>query len=52
VYLEISIVKDKKVEPKITKYDLRIIMDERSNMKISQFYAHKDGMCEPTCELS
>jgi hypothetical protein len=51
VYLDISTVKEKKGEPKITKNNWRIMVDESTNLKISHFYAKKDGMVEPTCEL-
>jgi hypothetical protein len=51
MYLDISTVKDKKGEPKITKKNWRIMVDESKNLKISHFYAKKDGMVEPTCEL-
>jgi hypothetical protein len=51
VYLDISTVKYKKGEPNITKNNWRIMVDESTNLKISHFYAKKDGMCEPTCEL-
>jgi hypothetical protein len=27
------------------------MLDESTNLKISHFYANKDGMVEPTCEL-
>jgi hypothetical protein len=46
VYLEISTAKDKKGEPNITKNNWRIMMDDSNNLKISHFYAKKDGMCE------
>jgi hypothetical protein len=51
MYLDISTVKDKKGEPKITKNNWRIMVDESTNLKISHFYEKKDGICEPTCEL-
>jgi hypothetical protein len=51
MYLDISTVKDNKGEPKITKNNWRIMVDESTNLKISHLYAKKDGMCEPTCEL-
>jgi hypothetical protein len=51
MYLDSSTVKDKKGEPNITKINWRIMVDESTNLKISQFYAKKDGICEPTCEL-
>jgi hypothetical protein len=51
VYLDISTVEDKKGEPKITKNNWRIMVDESTNLKVSHFYAKKDGMVEPTREL-
>jgi hypothetical protein len=51
IYLDISTVKDKKGEPNSTKNNWRIMVDESTNLKISHFYAKKDGMCEPTCEM-
>jgi hypothetical protein len=51
MYLEISSVKDKKGEPKITENNWIIMVDESTNLKISHFYAKKVGMCEPTCKL-
>jgi hypothetical protein len=42
MYLDISTVKDKKGEPKITKNNWRIMVDESSKLKISHFYAKKD----------
>jgi hypothetical protein len=51
VYLDISTVKDKRGDHKITKNNWRIVVDESTNLKISHFYAKNDGMCEPTCEL-
>jgi hypothetical protein len=47
MYLDISTVKDKKGEPRITKHNWRITVDESTNLKISHFYAKKYGMCEP-----
>jgi hypothetical protein len=51
MYLDISTAKDKKVQPRITKNNWRIMVDESTNLNISHFYTNKDGMCEPTCEL-
>jgi hypothetical protein len=51
VYLEIYTVKSKKGEPKVTKPNWRITVDESTNMKITHFFKTKNGMCEPTCEL-
>jgi hypothetical protein len=48
LYLDISIFKYKKGEPKIMKNNWRIMVDQRTNLKISHFYAKKDGICEPT----
>jgi hypothetical protein len=51
MYLDISTVKEKKDEPKITKNNWRIMVDDSTHLKISHFYAKKDGVVEPTCEL-
>jgi hypothetical protein len=51
MYLDISTAKDKKGEPKITKNNWRIMVDKSTKLKISHFYAKKDGVCETTCEL-
>jgi hypothetical protein len=51
VYLDISTVKDKKGQSKIKKNNWRIMVDKSTNLKISHFYAKKDGMVEHTCEL-
>jgi hypothetical protein len=40
-----------KGEPKVTKPNWRIMVDENTNMKITHFFKAKNGMCEPTCEL-
>jgi hypothetical protein len=51
MYLDIATVKDKKDEPKITKNNWIIMVDESTNLKISHFYANKDRVVEPACEL-
>jgi hypothetical protein len=51
VYLDISSVKSKKGDPKATKPNWRIMVDESTNMKITHFFKTKNGMCETTCEL-
>jgi hypothetical protein len=51
VYFNISTVKSKKGEPKVTKPNWRIMVDESTSMKITHFLKPKNGMCEPTCEL-
>lgn len=49
IYLDISTIKAKKNGPKVTKPNWRIMVDEHSTMKFSDFYSTKDGMVEPTC---
>jgi hypothetical protein len=49
IFLDLSTVKNPKSGPKISKPNWRIMVDERTGMKFSDFYATKDGMVEPTC---
>jgi hypothetical protein len=51
VYLDISTVKSKKGDPKVTKPNWRIMLDESTNNKITHFFKTTNGMFEPTCEL-
>jgi hypothetical protein len=51
VFLDIATVKQKEDQPKVTKPNWRIIVDEATNLKFSDFYETKNGMVEPTCEL-
>ena len=52
VFLDISTVKkNKEIQFKPVKGQWRMIVDECTQMKFSDFYATKDGMVEPTCEL-
>jgi hypothetical protein len=50
VYLDIATVKTPMEGPKVTKPHWRIIVDERSQLKFSDFYESKSGMVEPTCQ--
>ena len=51
VYLDISTVKKPKdVKVTLTKPNWRLIVDEKTRMKINDFYETKNGMVEPTCE--
>ena len=44
-------VKKAKGGPPVTKPNWRIIVDERTGMKFSDFFDKKSGMVEPTCEM-
>ena len=49
VHLDISTIKDPEgVE--LTKSNWRIMVDERTGMKFSDFFARKSDMIEPTCQ--
>ena len=50
LYLDILSIKPPKlVEVNLSKPHWRIMVDERTGMKWSDFFATKDGMVEPTC---
>ena len=49
IYLDISSVKAPSGIPQPSKPRWRIMVDERTNLKFSDFFATKDGMIEPTC---
>jgi hypothetical protein len=49
IFLDLATVKTPKGAPKISKPNWRIMVDERTGMKFSDFYEKKDGMIEPTC---
>ena len=52
VFLDISTGKAKKnMNYKVTKPNWRIIVEEKTQMKWSQFYRTKNGMVEPTCAM-
>ena len=51
IYLDISTIRaPKKSNFKVAKGNWLIMVDERSGMKISRFFATKDEMVEPVCE--
>ena len=51
VSLDISTIRAPKgVNVTVTKPNWRLIIDQRTQMKFSEFFATKDGMIEPTCE--
>jgi hypothetical protein len=50
IYLDISTVKPKKGHPKLLKPNWRIMVDERTQLKFSNFFKTKNRMVEPTCE--
>jgi hypothetical protein len=51
VHLDISSVKNHDYEDSTLKPYWRIIVDERTQIKFSDFFASKSGMVEPTCQL-
>jgi hypothetical protein len=51
VFLDITTVKSPPDGPRVTKPNWRIIVDERIQIKFSDFYETKNGMVEPTCQL-
>lgn len=50
IFLDISTIRAQESTP-MTKPNWRIMVDEATNFKISDFYDTKAGMVEPTCEL-
>ncbi|MGH7955289.1 MAG: reverse transcriptase domain-containing protein [Gloeomargaritales cyanobacterium] len=50
LFLDISTIKSKDDDIKPTKSNWRVMVDERTNLKFSNFFESKDGMVEPTCE--
>jgi hypothetical protein len=50
IYLDIATVKDKEGMPKPTKPHWRIMVDERTKLKFTDFLETKNGMVELTCE--
>jgi hypothetical protein len=51
IHLFISSVRNHNYEDSTSKPYWRIIVDERTQMKFSDFFASKNGMVEPTCQL-
>jgi hypothetical protein len=49
IFLDIATVKQIKGGPNVTKPNWRIMVDERTQTKFSDFYETKNGMVEPTC---
>ena len=51
ISLDISTIRSPKgVEITVSKPNWRLIIDQRTGMKFSDFFATKNGMIEPTCE--
>jgi hypothetical protein len=50
IFLDISSVQANKQGKKPTKPHWRIMVDERSTLKYSNFFETKNGMVEPTCK--
>ena len=50
IFLDIVMIKRAKDGPPVLKLSWRIMVDERTGMKFSNFYALKVAMVEPTCE--
>jgi hypothetical protein len=44
-------VKQKEDQPKVTKPNWRIVVDEATNLKFLDFYETKNEMVETTCEM-
>jgi hypothetical protein len=52
VFLDIAMIKKPEAESgSVYKLKWRIVVDERTQMKFSDFFVFKSGMAEPTCEL-
>jgi hypothetical protein len=47
--LDIATVKQPKGGPNVTRTNWRIMVDEQTQLKFSNFYKKKNGMIEPTC---
>jgi hypothetical protein len=50
IFLDIATIKKVKDGPSVSRPNWRIMVDERTNLKLSAFYQTKKGMVEPTCE--
>jgi hypothetical protein len=50
IYLDITTIKKTKKGPKVYKGNWRIIVDERTQLKFSNFFDTKNGMVKDTCE--
>jgi hypothetical protein len=49
IYLDIATIKKTKNVPKVYKGSWRIMVDERTQLKFSDFFDTKNGMVEETC---
>jgi hypothetical protein len=50
IYLDIATIKKTENGPKVHKGNWRIMVDERTQLKFSDFFDTKNGMVEETCE--
>jgi hypothetical protein len=50
IFLDIATLKSPPEGPNVTKPNWRIMVDERTQLKFSDFFETKNGMIEPTCE--
>jgi phosphopentomutase len=50
IYLYIATIKKTKNGPKVYKGNWRIMVDETTQLKFSDFFDTKNGMVEETCE--
>ena len=51
MYLDLAKIKrPKNMKVTLTKPNWQLIVDEKTGMKFSQFFATKNGMVQPTCE--
>jgi hypothetical protein len=50
VFLDIATIRNPDEETTATKPNWRIMVDERTQLKFSNFFQTKNGMVEPTCE--
>ena len=51
VFLDTATIKKPEEGPQVQKPNWHLIVDERTKIKISNFFETKDGMVEPTCKL-
>jgi hypothetical protein len=50
IFLDIATLRSPPEGPNVTKPNWRIMVDERTQLKFSDFFETKNGMIEPTCE--
>ena len=51
IFIDITTLKLSEDEPKLTKSNMLIVVDEATQLKLVYFYDHKDQMVEPLCQL-